>query len=182
LLGVPLSAIHLYSTPSAVSLAAACPSGIPLTFATTSGIFGFSGDGGYGGPTFSGQICGGTFNAVALVTALTAGNLSLTGIVTLPDTLLVPPASSDVTLTRGCNEVIINGGSGLTTSQLILAQVSPSSVVQSVWQYDPTTKSFLSVYFNPGVGGAPVDLSATGSGSQSIFICASGNATFNTGF
>ena len=84
-----------------------------------------------------------------------------------------------VVLTRGCNEVVINAGAGLTAAQ-VLALASPSSNVVSIWQFNNSLHAFQALYFN--TAGAPTDIGSVGAGSQSVFYCVSGNTTVTTGF
>jgi hypothetical protein len=108
---------------------------------------------------YVGQITGSTAQAV--------------GVVTFTPT----PASSS--LTRGCNEVVVNAGNGMTSAQ-VLALANPTANVVSIWQFNNSLHAFQALYFN--TAGAPTDISSIGAGSQSVFYCVSGSTAVTTGF
>jgi hypothetical protein len=104
----------------------------------------------------------------------------LTGSTTQASTTVnISPTPASTALTRGCNEVVINAGAGLTQAQ-VLALASPSSVVVSIWQFNNSLHAFQALYFN--TAGAPTDISSVGGGSQSVFYCVSGSTNVTTGF
>jgi hypothetical protein len=94
-------------------------------------------------------------------------------------TVNVTAAAATVTLTRGCNEVVINAGAGMTAQQ-VLALASPTSSVVSIWQFNNSLHAFQALYFN--TAGAPTDISSIGAGSQSVFYCVSNTTSVTTGF
>jgi hypothetical protein len=89
------------------------------------------------------------------------------------------PTAATVALSRGCNEVLTPANlAGNASATAVLALVSPSSVVVSIWQFNNSLHAFQALFFN--TAGAPTDISSVGP-NQSIFICVSGAATFATG-
>jgi hypothetical protein len=94
-------------------------------------------------------------------------------------TVNLTPTPASSSLTRGCNEVVINAGNGLTAAQ-VLALANPTSNVVSIWQFNNSLHAFQALYFN--TTGAPTDISSVGGGSQSVFYCVSGSVTVTPGF
>ena len=148
-----------------------------ITFPTN--IAGFASD----FPFFSGTGCntaavtlnGGGAVGDAIVTADFVGDF--TGATAFNTTSVVlSPTAATVALSRGCNEVLTPASlvANATATQ-VLALVSPSSVVVSIWQFNNSLHAFQALYFN--TAGAPTDISSVGP-NQSIFICVSGAATF----
>jgi hypothetical protein len=86
---------------------------------------------------------------------------------------------ANTTLTRGCNEVVVNANGGLTAQQVLALASTPGNVV-SIWQYNNSLHAFQALYFS--TSGAPTDISSIGAGSQSVFYCVSGPVTITTGF
>jgi hypothetical protein len=108
---------------------------------------------------YIGQITGATAQAVATVS--------------------FTPTPASASLTRGCNEVVLNAGNGLTQAQ-VLALASPTANVVSIWQFNNSLHAFQALYFN--TAGAPTDISSIGAGSQSVFYCVSNTTSVTTGF
>lgn len=122
-----------------------------------------------------------------LATALNASSLGLNGLIALPNatsasttiyvvsgSFTVTVTGSPMTLTRGCNQVVVNTTAGTAVSK-IAAAVSPASAVVSIWRFNNTTKTFQAGYFSDA--SAPTDFSTTAGGSEVYFICVSGAAT-----
>jgi len=114
----------------------------------------------------------------AVVTADFVGDF--TGATAFASTsVALSPAAATVALNRGCNEVLTPANlAGNASATAVLALVSPSSVVVSIWQFNNSLHAFQALFFN--TAGAPTDISSVGP-NQSIFICVSGAATFATG-
>ena len=121
---------------------------------------------------------GGGAVGVAVVTADFVGDF--TGATAFASTsVALSPAAATVALNRGCNEVLTPANlAGNASATAVLALVSPSSVVVSIWQFNNSLHAFQALFFN--TAGAPTDISSVGP-NQSIFICVSGAATFATG-
>jgi hypothetical protein len=108
---------------------------------------------------YVGQITGATAQAVGVVT--------------------FTPTPASAQLTRGCNEVVLNAGNGMTSAQ-VLALANPTASVVSIWQFNNSLHAFQALYFN--TSGAPTDISSIGAGSQSVFYCVSNSTSVTTGF
>jgi hypothetical protein len=76
-------------------------------------------------------------------------------------------------LAPGCNEVHLDGGSGLTVDKL-LAKTSPAANVQTVSVQGANGYQF--VYINPGTGAAP-PATYIGSGQLVLQVCIVGTGT-----
>jgi hypothetical protein len=115
-----------------------------------------------------------TANYIADFTGATASNAT---------TVAFSPNAATVSLTRGCNEVILPGsllatGAASITGANIVAAVQPAGVVVSIWQFNNSLHAFQALYFS--TAGAPTDIASVAPGS-SVFICVSSTATFPTG-
>jgi hypothetical protein len=87
----------------------------------------------------------------------------------------VPGSPSDV-LNTGCNEVITGPSLAVNAnSAAVLALVSSSFRVLSIWQYNNALHAFQALYFS--TAGAPTDIASVGP-NESIFICGTGSGTF----
>lgn len=125
-------------------------------------------------------LFGGGNAGTAVVVANFVGDF--TGGTTQSSTTVQLAINATTALTRGCNEVITGPSTALapvsgSVSALVTNLVSPSSNVVSVWRFNNSTHAFEAGFFN--TAGAPTDFSTVSAG-QSIFICVSGSATFNT--
>lgn len=80
-------------------------------------------------------------------------------------------------LNPGCNQVTVLTAPGTPTSTLAF-RVSGSQVV-AIWHFDNATKMYDAAYF--GTSGAPVDITATGGGPESYYVCVTQYATITSG-
>ncbi|MHB8576390.1 MAG: hypothetical protein ACYDCQ_13775, partial [Dehalococcoidia bacterium] len=120
-------------------------------------------------------LFGGGAAGTAIVTAVFVGDF--TGATATAGTTVALGASAPtVALSRGCKEVITGPTTPLAaTATQVVALVSPSSAVVSIWQFNNSLHAFQALYFS--TAGAPTDIASVGP-NQSIFICVSGAATF----
>jgi hypothetical protein len=123
-----------------------------------------------------------------LATALNIQSLGFGGLITLPNatsastsitigtsTTTLTVTGSPVSLTRGCNQVVVSTPTGGVAVSNLGAAVSPASAVVSVWRFNNATKTFQSGFFSDT--SAPTDFSTTAGGSEVYFVCVSGAAT-----
>lgn len=95
----------------------------------------------------------------------------------------LPPASSaavvsTVSLSAGCNEVVLVGLLGSATPiATIVGMVQPAGIVSSAWQYNNAAHLYLALYF--ATPGAPTD-TTTAAAFQSVFICTSSSGTVSS--
>jgi len=112
-----------------------------------------------------------------LVTLPNATSASQTITIGTPSTATVTVTGSPLSLTTGCNQVVVSTAAGTAVSRVVSA-VSPSSAVVSIWRFNNATKTFQSGFFS--AAGAPTDFSTTGGGSEVYFVCVSGAATITS--
>jgi hypothetical protein len=120
---------------------------------------------------------GGSVGQAVVVGTYTGSYTGATAQASVTVSLTTTPANT--TLSRGCNEVVVNANGGLTAQQVLALASTPGNVV-SIWQYNNSLHAFQALYFS--TSGAPTDISSVGAGSQSVFYCVSGPVTITTGF
>jgi hypothetical protein len=165
--GQQILSVHCGALPATVPTILIPTLGINTTFALTSC------------QTAHATLFGGGNAGTAVVVANFVGDF--TGGTTQATTQVQLAINSSANLTRGCNEVVTGPSVALapvsgSVSALVNNLVSPSGNVVSVWMFNNSLHAFQAGYFNPA---GPTDFSTIAPG-QSIFICVSGNASFNT--
>jgi hypothetical protein len=140
------------------------------------------------------QNCG-TASAIGgtgLAVSLSQNALGFGGLITLPNATsasqaitIAPPSTAVVTvtgsplsLTRGCNQVVISTPQGGVPVGRVAAAISPATALVSIFRFNNATKTFQAGFFSDPA--APTDFATTAGGSEVYFVCVSGAATITS--